>query len=361
MSNLQDYKCPECGGAIAFDSQLQQMKCPFCDTTFEVSAIQEYSAELENEPASDMNWEMQPTGRWSEEEQGAIMGYSCESCGGEIVGDSNTAATSCPFCGNPVVMTGNVGGSLRPDLVIPFKLDKAAAKAALSKHLVGKKLLPKIFKDQNRINEVKGIYVPFWLFDTDADAGINYKATKIRRWSDSNYSYAETSYFHVRREGSLGFDLVPVDGSSKMADELMESIEPYDFGAAVDFQSAYLAGYFADKHDVDADNSIKRANERVQKSVESAFASTVTGYTGMTVEQSSIHLKNGKVRYALLPVWILNTKWNGTDYMFAMNGQTGKFVGNLPLDKGAYWRWFGTITAAVGAVAFAVQMLLAAM
>jgi DNA-directed RNA polymerase subunit RPC12/RpoP len=70
------------------------------------------------------------------------MGYVCQSCGGEIVADEHTAATACPFCGNPVVMTGNVSGSLKPDLVIPFQVDKKAAKEALKKHYSGKRLLP---------------------------------------------------------------------------------------------------------------------------------------------------------------------------------------------------------------------------
>lgn len=109
------------------------------------------------------------------------------------------AATSCPFCDNPIIMMGQFAGALKPDLVIPFKLDKKAAKEGLKKHLTGKRLLPKIFKDQNHIDEIKGIYVPFWLFDTNVDAAVRYRATKVRMWSDSDYDYTETSHFMVHR------------------------------------------------------------------------------------------------------------------------------------------------------------------
>lgn len=170
----------------------------------------------------------------------------CKSCGGEIVGDETTAATACPSCGNPVVMTGQFSGALRPDYVIPFKLDKKAAKAALMKHYGGKKLLPKVFQDQNHIDEVKGVYVPFWLFDADVDAHVRYKATRIRTWSDSEYDYTETGYFSVVRGGSIGFERVPVDGSSKMADDLMESIEPFDFSGADDFYDDNGYGFGAE-------------------------------------------------------------------------------------------------------------------
>lgn len=103
------------------------------------------------------------------------------------------------FDGNPVVLMGQFKGDLRPDYIIPFKLDKKAAKAGFEKHLSGKRLLPKVFKSQNHIEEIKGVYVPFWLFDTDAKAKIRYRATTVRTWSDSEYDYTETSHFMVHR------------------------------------------------------------------------------------------------------------------------------------------------------------------
>lgn len=358
MAELQEYKCPCCGGAISFDSTLQKMKCPYCDTEFEMETLKSYDEELKKEPVEDMQWENTAGSEWQSGETDGLRIYICKSCGGEIVGDENTAATSCPYCGNPVVMTGQLSGALKPDYVIPFKLDKKAAKEALNKHYGRKRLLPKVFKDQNHIDEVKGIYVPFWIFDADADADIRYRATHVRAWSDSNYNYTETSHYSVTRGGSIGFEKVPVDGSSKMPDDLMESIEPFDFSEAVDFQTAYLAGYLADKYDVDEQQSVERANERIKQSTENAFASTVQGYTTVMPESTSVKLNNGSAKYALYPVWILNTKWNGKNYTFAMNGQTGKLVGDLPLDKKAYKKWMFGLTGAVGAAVFAVSWLL---
>ena len=271
MAVLQEYKCPCCGGAIAFDSSLQKMKCPYCDTEFEMEALASYDNELKNEPAENMTWNDVAGAEWQDSETQGLLSYVCKSCGGEIVGDETTAATSCPFCGNPVVMMGQFSGSLKPDYVIPFKVDKKAAKAALKQHYSGKRLLPKVFKDQNHIDEIKGIYVPVWLFNADADANIRYKATKVRAWSDSNYNYTETSFYAISRGGKIGFESVPVDGSTKMDDALMESIEPYDFTGAVDFQTAYLAGFLADKYDVDSEQSIERANERIKKSTEGIY------------------------------------------------------------------------------------------
>ena len=358
MAVLQEFKCPCCDGAIEFDTGSQKMKCPYCDTEFEVEALKAYGSDLQSEGQENMTWENAPGHQWQVDETTGLHTYVCESCGGEIVGDANMAATSCPFCDNPVVVKGQFAGDLKPDLVIPFKLDKKAAKEALRKHYQGKRLLPKVFKDENHLDEIKGVYVPFWLFEADAEANIRYKATRVRTWSDSRYNYTETQHYHVSRGGSLGFQAVPVDGSTKLEDNLMESIEPFDLADAVEFRAAYLAGYMADRYDVDAQQSIQRANERIKKSTADAFAATATGYSTIIPVSTGIQLANSSAKYALYPVWLLNTTWNGKKYTFAMNGQTGKLVGDLPMDKAAYKRWLFGITGIATAACFAISYLL---
>ena len=347
--------CPACKAELNCDTGEKEATCPGCGAEFEVEALLAYAARKEEKKPDNMTWDTQAGGQWQQGETDGLRVYSCKTCGGEIVTDETTGATACPYCGNPVVLTGHFAGSLKPDLVIPFQVDKKAAIAALNNHYKGKRLLPKVFKDQNHIEEVKGLYVPVWLFDADADAQVEYEATKVRTWSDSDYDYTETRHYAVLRGGTLGFADVPVDGSTKMDDTLMESIEPYDITGAVPFKSAYLPGYLADKYDVDADASIDRANERIKQSTEDAFRSTVIGYTSVTAVDSNVRLENGRARYALFPVWILNTQWNGQKFTFAINGQTGKIAGDLPMDKGAFWKYLLGVTGAVTALAFAIS------
>ena len=194
MAVLQEYKCPCCDGAIEFDAGAQQMKCPYCDSEFEMETLKAYDAELAEQPREDMSWQTAAGQDWTEGETEGLRVYSCNTCGGQIVADETTGATECPFCGNPVVMMGQFAGDLKPDLVIPFKVDKKKAMSILQDHYKGKVLLPKVFKDQNHVEEVKGLYVPVWLFDTDADAHVRYRATRTRAWSDSNYDYTETRF-----------------------------------------------------------------------------------------------------------------------------------------------------------------------
>lgn len=350
MSSLHEYQCPSCGGHLEFDSKTQKMKCPYCDSEYETEALKEFDEALNEEETKNdsFTWETKEESAWSEE-NGNLRSYLCNTCSGEIITDENTAATHCPYCGNPVILTDRLGGMLKPDFVIPFKLDKKAAMDAYKKHISGKKLLPSVFKDKNHIDEIKGVYVPFWLFDASIQGSAQYKATTVRHWSDVNYNYTETRHYSVFRSGNMAFANIPVDGSSKMADELMESIEPFDFSDAVDFATAYLSGYFADKYDVSMEESIERANLRIKQSSADALASTVTGYSSVQPVSNNVNMLSGASKYALYPVWLLNTTFEGQKYTFAMNGQTGRFVGDLPMDKGKYRKYFA-LSAVIGSV-----------
>jgi DNA-directed RNA polymerase subunit RPC12/RpoP len=350
--------CPSCKTPLNCEGISGEAACPGCGAEFEIEALRDYATHTQDKKQDNMQWETPAGGTWNEGEADGLRVYSCKTCGGEIVADETTGATHCPYCGNPIVLSGHFAGLMKPDLLIPFRVDKNAAMAALQNHYKGKRLLPKVFKDQNHIEEVKGLYVPVWLFDADADARVEYEATKIRTWSDGDYDYTETRHYAVLRGGDIGFENVPVDGSTKMDDTLMESIEPFDISDAVPFQAAYLPGFLADKYDVDAEASIGRANERIKKSTEDAFRGTVQGYDTVMPVESNIHLERGRARYALYPVWILNTNWKGQKFTFAINGQTGKIVGDLPMDKGAFWRYLLGVTGAVTAAAFAISYLM---
>lgn len=353
MSAILEQKCPCCGGAVEFDVGAQKLKCPYCDTEFDITDSTEETA-----AGTDTAGWNSAGSEWGRDEADGINIYSCNSCGGEIIAESTTGATACPYCGNQVVVKGQFSGALKPDLVIPFKLDKKAAKAALKKHISTKKFVPKAFLSDNRLEEIKGVYVPYWLFTCDTTADANYKAEKIRRWSDDKYNYTETSYFDIYRSGNMGFDNIPVDGSTKMPDDLMESVEPFDLSQTVDFNTAYLAGYLADKYDVTAEESMHRANERIRQSVDDALKDTVTGYDSVQSQHVNMNVINGIYKYALYPVWILNTSWNGEKYTFAMNGQTGKFVGNIPIDKKAVAIASFLLGTGIGALLYALMRLI---
>ena len=196
MDTMLQYKCPCCGGAIAYDGASGKMKCPYCDTEFDLETLKSYDAELKGDKDDELEWKEDERAHFDEESGMNI--YVCSSCGGEIIAEETTSAMSCPYCGNPVIFKSQLKGELCPDYLIPFKLDKAAAKAALKKHLSGKKLLPKVFSNENHIDEVKGVYVPFWLFDTDADARARYRALRCARGRTKTTTTRKRAFMQFR-------------------------------------------------------------------------------------------------------------------------------------------------------------------
>ncbi len=354
--SIQEFKCPNCGGPITFEPGIQEMLCPYCDSTLNVDALQYLDERLaEDQESEAMAWGYEGTS-WQEGEAEGLVVYSCRSCGGEIVAEETLGATACPFCDNPVVLTSKFSSSLRPERVLPFQVTKEEAIAALKKHYLDKKLLPSVFKEENHLEEVKGVYVPFWLFDAEAEADMEYEGTKVRMWSDRNYRYTETSFFRSYRSGDIGFSAVPVDGSSAIDDRLTQSIEPFQVDQAVPFQMAYLSGFYANKYDVGEEEAEVVANQRIQNSTAKAFEDTVKGYQTVRPIRANIKLNRGGVEYVLLPMWLLSTRWQDKSFTFAMNGQTGKFVGDLPLDNKAYWSLFGKVFGISAGVLLAVSL-----
>jgi DNA-directed RNA polymerase subunit RPC12/RpoP len=349
--DIKEYKCPNCGGTVKFDSSSQQMKCPYCDAQFEIAAFEDYQREVSTEEEDNFGWDTSGAQQaWEESDLNEFTTGSCPSCGAELVGDQNTIAMVCPCCGNAQIVQKRIHGLLKPEFVIPFQLEKKAAVEALKKFYQGKRLLPNLFKEENRTGSIQGLYVPFWLFDAKAQAHIQYKATKTKAWSDSRYNYTKIDFYSVIRDGRIGFDKIPVDGSEKMDDAYMDAIEPFDYTKMSSFQSAFLAGYSAEKYDVDAEVSKERANKRIKKTVETEFAKSVSGYASVIPEKTVVEIAGGTVHYALFPVWVLNTKYKEKNYQFIMNGQSGRIVGKLPADPGKIWKYMLMFTGIFGTV-----------
>ena len=378
-TQVTNYQCPGCTGPLHFVGASGKLECEYCGASYDVAEIEALYAEKEEKAAAAQqaaeekaaakkessadggDWDTSGfSDDWGEEAEG-MKAYSCPSCGAELICDESTAATSCPYCGNPTVVPGQFSGELRPDYIILFRLSKEDAVKALKAHYKGKIFLPGSFTKENHVQEIRGVYVPFWMFDGEAEGDAHYEATRSRSYVSGDYEITETEHYDVYRAGSVAFEMVPVDASSKMPDDHMDSIEPYDYEELNNFSTAYLPGFLADKYDVSVEESRERADARCEGTLVSALRASVTGYDTCVRLAGEANLKRGKVHYALMPVWMLNTKWQGKDFLFAMNGQTGKMVGDLPVSWGKFWGMFAGIGAGlslIGSIVTTLVMLL---
>ncbi len=353
-----EYKCPCCSAGLVFGDESQKLKCDYCDNEFDFDTVRTYNESLNQAHSEAFEWEESEDRQWSEDDCQTVRSYICQSCAGELLTDDHTAATFCPYCGNPTILPARLSGGLKPDGVIPFKTSKEDAKAAFLNLCKGKPLLPRFFTQEQQVEKITGMYIPFWLYDCSGTFRGNYKATRVRHWSDSRYNYTKTDHYQLIRTAHADFHCIPMDASTKMDNTVMESIEPFDYSQMVDFETAYLSGYLADKYDVESKDGQSRIRERVDASMNAKIQESLMGFTTAIPTSRNLDLRHSKAKYVLLPVWMLHTKYQDKTYIFAMNAQTGKMTGSLPICPKRSAGWFAGIFTGVALLTTLAQWIL---
>lgn len=326
MSNVMDNRCPSCNAPITYKPKLGKFKCDYCDSEFNAE-------QLKTVDDATVNVETNP-------QEVEYVSYNCPDCGAQIIADETTSATFCLYCGNSSILKNKLSGEFKPDKIIPFRKEKSDAILAFKNLAKGRPFIPKDFLSEKNIEKITGLYIPFWLYDFKVNGGIILNATKVKHWSSGNTKYTQTDYFDVYREGTFGYDMVPSDGSKKFDNTIMNSIEPFNYKEMVDYNPAYLSGFLAEKYDVTKDQAFPEARDRVLRSTEEQMMADAVGYATKTLVTKNLTATSVQTRYALLPVWMVNVKHDGKFYLFAMNGQTGEFIGDIPIDKKKVVIWF---------------------
>ncbi len=346
-------KCPACGGPARYDPEKGLLICDYCRTKTPIPAKpKEEKTEAEeqgtihldgfdfknlNEQATDLNAANLPV-------------YSCVSCGAEVIAPAEQIALTCPYCRNNIVLTEKVSGKLRPDAVIPFKITTKDLPGAMNRFYKGKALLPKRFFSDSTMGDVTGVYVPFWIFNGKVGGRLRYNGNTSHVTRNGSYEYTETKRYALDRDVSMVFENVPVDASGKIENALMDSLEPFDMKDAKPFDMRYLAGFTADRFDEAKRDISERARKRMYNTAAGIAASSAcTGYSGVTQRGGNLKL-DLDAKYMLLPVYLFDLSFGGKKYHFAVNGQTGKAVGEVPTDSGVSRSYFLIRMLALAAV-----------
>ncbi len=322
-----DHKCPNCNAKLNFDIKLQKWKCDYCDSEF---TLEELQKRLNNAATDKKNDDTDIV----EDDDATYVQYNCPDCGAEIVADELTSATFCIYCGNTAILKNKLAGKFKPDYIIPFKKTEQDAREAFKNVSKGKPFTPKSFISTANIEKIRGVYIPFWLYNILLSGNAKIAATRSTSWSSGNTHYTKTDYYDVERGGSMAFSRVPVDGSSRFDDALMNTIEPFNYNDLKPYNHAYLSGFIAEKYDINKTTSFGAAKDRVVNTADQQFLSTCTGYATKVITSRNYFPKTESCEYVLLPVYMVNVKYKDKYYTFAMNGQTGEFVGNVPYSVG---------------------------
>ena len=345
------FKCPNCGGELIFDPATQKYKCEYCNSLFAQeeldamkpmqgeepeAAAQERAAQAAAGAAAGEKAETgQTVGERESEPEGEAVYYSCPSCGAEIVTDATTAATFCYYCHNPVVLAGRLEGQFRPDYVIPFQIDRQKAEEIFSQWIGRKKYVPETFYNKKQIESMSGVYFPYWLYSCRVDGELDAQGTRLRTWDTAGMRYTETTVYDVKRQGTMEVDHVARNGLRKANRQLVDSVLPYRMNEKEDFSMGYLSGFLAENRDMEKEQFVLDVQTEVRQFALQSLQDQAGSYSSMQVRKKEAGIRDEKWSYALLPVWTLtyNDKARGKIYYFALNGQTGKICGKLPVDR----------------------------
>lgn len=343
------YKCPDCGADMTYNSRKGQLSCDSCGCSL---SVDEYK-EPKEEPIGEFeDFETQTfAGTFGE---GETAQYQCKNCGAVLITDRDTTATTCSFCEAPMILGNRLSGEMAPAKVIPFSISKEQATDAFRKWCKNGRLTPPGFASAERIKNIMGIYIPFWLYDLNGRGEINAQCTRIRTYEKGDYIYTETRHYDVYRKVDLNYKKIPVDASDKMDDKLMDRLEPFHYKDLKDFKTPYLAGYLAEKYNYSDKELFPRVKARVDNYIQSYMRSTINGYSSTSVHRQWTDVKQKNAYYTLLPIWLICYDYKDSEHIFAMNGQTGKIVGKPPLSWKKILLWFGGIT---GGVFFLLEIL----
>jgi DNA-directed RNA polymerase subunit RPC12/RpoP len=364
MPTVIQYKCPNCGADMAFDSHTGMLRCDSCGRTDNIekmagkkdtAANAEIKYEMDDDDVSAANSafdkdyadpsDTDEPNYYNTFDAHDVHEYHCNNCGASIITDTNTAATTCSFCGSAVVLGDRLSGKLAPSKVIPFSISKQQAQEAFKKWCRKGLLTPGDFMTADRIKNITGIYIPFWLFDLNGRGEAEATCTKVRTYTRGDWIYTETKYYHVYRKVDLNYLRVPCDASKKMDDNMMDKLEPYQYNNLKDFNMPYLAGYIAEKYDYTDEELLPRVKDRVASYVDNYLRSTISGYSSVHINRKNINIIKKRTDYTLMPVWMVCYDYRQAEHIFLMNGQTGKIIGKPPLSKAKIAAWFTGITA----------------
>ena len=345
-------RCPACKASISFNAKIGKWKCDYCGSEFTLEEMQK-----ESDNASTKEKNVKDT-KITRDNFDGYVNYRCESCGAEIIADEETSATFCVYCGNTAILQSKLSGKFSPDKMIPFKKTKEEAIEAFKNLSKGRPLMPKGFNNTNNIEKIRGVYIPFWLYDINVSGDLDMNAQTVETWRVGDTHYTKTNYFKVTRGGTMDFDNVPVDGSTHFDNDIMNTIEPFHYDDLIPYNHAYLSGFYAEKYDEEGDKVFPEASTRTLNSARELLKADAKLYASKQIVGDTLKANETHRTYALLPVWMVNVKYNGKMHIFAMNGQTGEFIGNIPLDKGKTLLYtivlFAILLVAAIAVSYAV-------
>ncbi|AUC53074.1 primosomal protein N' (replication factor Y) - superfamily II helicase [Sagittula sp. P11] len=328
------FPCDQCGADYRFDPERNMLICDFCGSTREV--IEQRSPwegglkELDFRAAIDNLLPLQ------EMEETRVT--TCPNCAAQLEFDPAVHATECPFCATPVVADTGTHRHIKPRGLLPFALDEAAARDAMTKWLGKLWFAPGGLQDYARKGrKMSGIYVPYWTYDANTasrysgERGTVYYVTEtvVRDGKRQQVQVQKIRWSPASGHVSRFFDDVLVLASRALPKRFTDALEPWDLAALEPYRPEFLAGFRAEGYQVDLDEGFVEARAHMDRQIERDVKFDIGG-DRQRIHRIDTNVSDVTFKHILLPVWLAAYKYRGKTYRFVVNGRTGRVQGERP-------------------------------
>lgn len=349
VKRMAQYNCKNCGAELYWNAKSGSLKCEYCDFEYQVTDFEDATTTKEEVPDESLDADY-----INEELDDGMVAYECKKCSGTVVTSKTTMAEICPYCGEAISITSKSVGKFRPKFLIPFKVEKKEAKEIYQKYVKKAKYSPKEFKMDNIVEKMQGLYAPFYLHNIDNQSNHLFTGEIITKRKSGEYLISKHDVYDLKASIDCKYEYLPTDSSVRLNDYMMKCVEPYDYKDLKSYNPAYMSGFLAEQTDEDESKINETAIKRTKEGNRTKAKGLFKKYSGVIDKSHEFHIKKHTKDYSMLPVWLLNVKYGSKKFQFAINGQTGKITGKLPLD----FKKLGIVSGSTFAIGDIIMSLL---
>ena len=313
--------CPKCGNMMTLNVITNTWDCTECgfqvDDTENLNVISNEDDNYLNEIDSNIIDENK------NKKNNNFTLYHCEKCNISFIGEN---INNCFMC-NSILNKNSI--NIDYSKYIDFKLNLRDAIHNYKRKLSLKLLCPFIFRNKKTISKIKGVFIPFYLFDTRLDGDVVFYASDVDVL-DLSKTDKKIQYFKVVCKGHFDYNDVLINGSNKIKNSILEKIDNYDYNDLKEIDSLKLDEKIILKEDYDEYQIFDRLKNRCNNS-SVKLMSDLVNHVKKKVVDNKLDFQYEKKGIILVPAYILNVKYKNKEYTYIMNGQNGNTYIKTPI------------------------------
>ncbi len=321
------FPCAQCGANLRYAPGQTSMSCSYCGHEQDIPGACDDTRNAALAPL-DLHEMLNRPVPESEIEETRVL--SCTNCGAQVEFAPEVHSSECPFCATPVVTDTGTNRHIKPQAVLPFRLQEQEARTAFTKWLKGLWFAPnglqKFAREDNRFS---GIYVPYWAFDADTRSRYTGERGTYYYTGSGKNRRRRIRWTKVSGRVSRRFEDLLVMAAQSLPRRYVRALEPWHLTDLEPYNPSFISGFRSEAYTVDLRPGHEIARERMDEIIRGDVRRAIGGDQQRVHSLATDHA-NERFKHLLLPIWVAAYRYRDKGYRFVVNAQTGKVRGERP-------------------------------